>query len=69
MVDLPDGTADTITAAINRITDDHEELADAKMVGFGSDGAQVMTGCHSGVATQLKRKGLTCCLCIVPLID
>lgn len=53
IADLPDGTAESIEHAILKYADD-KSLDIAKLRGFGSDGASVMTGRHSGVATRLK---------------
>lgn len=53
IADLPDGTAESIEHAIRKYADD-KSLDIAKLRGFGSDGASVMTGRHTGVATQLK---------------
>ena len=50
IVDLVAGTAEAIRA----YTTD-KELAFSKLMGFGSDGASVMTGRLSGVATRLHR--------------
>lgn len=52
MIDLEDGKADTITTAIVRYLES-ADLDTTRMSSFGSDGASVMIGCHSGVATQL----------------
>ncbi|XP_071138765.1 zinc finger protein 862-like isoform X2 [Mytilus edulis] len=53
LVDLPDGKADTIVPAIKTLMTDRQ-LPIQKMMGFGSDGASVMVGRKTGVATQLK---------------
>ena len=50
--DLPDGTAETIEAAILKITDT-KSVDLSKLRGFGSDGAPVMCGSRSGVAKRL----------------
>ena len=54
IVDLVDGTAERIEEAIRAYMTD-KELAFSKLMGFGSDGASVMTGRLSGVATRLHR--------------
>ena len=51
--DIFDGTAKTIEAAILNYVDS-KSLAISKLRGFGSDGAAVMTGRRTGVATRLK---------------
>ena len=50
--DIPDGTAETIEAAILKITD-NKSVNLSKLRGFGSDGAPIMSGCRSGVAKRL----------------
>ncbi|XP_035683974.1 zinc finger protein 862-like [Branchiostoma floridae] len=53
MIPVPDGKADTITAAIlSWLQEKGLDLNNLK--GFGSDGASVMTGRRNGVATLLK---------------
>ena len=52
IVDLEHGKALTITNAITSYLE-CAGLAIEKMSSFGSDGASVMVGCRSGVATQL----------------
>ena len=52
IVDLEDGKALTITNAITSYLE-CAGLAIENMSSFGSDGASVMVGCRSGVATQL----------------
>ena len=54
IVDLVDGTAEHIEEAIRAYVAD-KGLALSKLMGFGSDGAAVMTGRLSGVATRLHR--------------
>ncbi|XP_078590444.1 zinc finger protein 862-like [Branchiostoma floridae x Branchiostoma japonicum] len=53
ILDIPDGKADTI---VNKLKEFLRSIgADlTKMAGFGSDGAAVMVGRRSGVATQLR---------------
>ncbi|XP_069110144.1 zinc finger protein 862-like [Argopecten irradians] len=53
LVDLPDGKADTIMAALETFFRENE-LPLNKLIGMGSDGASVMVGRKTGVATQLK---------------
>ena len=55
IVDVVDGTAECIEEAIRAYTTD-KELAFSKLMGFGSDGASVMTGRLPGVATRLHRR-------------
>ena len=50
---MSDGTAETVKDALLSIIQE-AEIPMPKIVGFGSDGASVMVGCRSGVATQLK---------------
>ena len=52
--DIPDGTANTITQAIHSFMA-KRSLDINHLRGFATDGASVMVGRHSGVATQLKR--------------
>ena len=54
IVDLVDGTAEHIEDAIRAYVAD-KGLALSTLMGFGSDGAAVMTGRLSGVATRLRR--------------
>ena len=53
IVDLPDGTAESIEAAVVGITE-HKSINVGQLWGFGSDGAPVRTGVRSGVAKRLK---------------
>lgn len=52
---LFNGTAETIEKAVATFLDD-KDLSLSKMVGFATDGANVMTGRLNGVSTLLKRK-------------
>ena len=52
MKDLPDGTAESITAALESLMADCD-LSPDKLSSFGSDGANVTVGKQSGVATRL----------------
>ena len=52
--DLIDGTAETIELAVLQILRD-KSIDVAKLRSFGSDGANVMTGRLTGVATRLKQ--------------
>ena len=53
LIDLPDGKADTImTALLTFLTE--MEVPVRKLAGLGSDGASVMVGRKTGVATQLR---------------
>ena len=53
IVDLPNGTADTIETAMLRYLSD-KTLPVTKLHAFGSDGASVMTGRLTGVGVRLK---------------
>ena len=53
MIDLEDGKAPTITNAITAYLES-ADLDTQEMSSFGSDGASVMIGCRTGVATQLS---------------
>ena len=55
IVDLADGTAGKIEDAIKAYLSD-KGLPFSQLMGFGSDGAAVMTGRVSGVATRLGRR-------------
>ena len=55
VADIFDGTAETNEAAILKYLD-NKSLEVSKLQGFGSDGAAVMTGRHTGVATHLKAR-------------
>lgn len=52
-VEVSDGKANTITAAILKYMTDHNISFD-KLIGFASDGANTMVGRLNGVSTQLK---------------
>ena len=52
--DIPNGTAETIVTTLKQSLVD-KNLDIAKLRGFGSDGASVMTGRVNGVAQQLKK--------------
>ena len=54
IVDLVDGTAERIEEAIKAYLAE-KGLPFSKLMGFGSDGASVMTGRVSGVATRLHK--------------
>ena len=53
MVDIDDGKASTITQSLLSVLR-RCEIPVTSVFGFGSDGAAVMVGRRSGVATQLK---------------
>ena len=55
VTDIFDGTAETIESAILKYLD-NKSFEVSKLRGFGSDGAAVMTGRHTGVATRLKAR-------------
>ena len=54
---LNDGTADTILEAILK-TIDKLEINKCNVVGIGTDGAAVMTGCKNGLAVKLQNSGV-----------
>ena len=54
-IEIPDGKAETIMEAINLWVTDNQ-IGFQKCVGFGSDGANVMVGRKTGVATRMKAK-------------
>lgn len=56
MLEVPDGCATTILAAIQQLCEQEGLDLDNKLAAFGSDGAAVMTGSRRGVATLLKNK-------------
>ena len=53
IVDLPDGTAESIEVAVVDIAE-QKSIDVSRLRGLGSDGAPVMTGVRSGVAKRLK---------------
>lgn len=55
IVELTNGRAETIEKALMTYLDKCS-IPLSRLVGFGSDGASVMTGKHSGVAARLKAK-------------
>ena len=59
-VNISRANASTITESIVKTLEQHLHLTKQvifeRLVGFGSDGAAVMTGCKSGVATVLKKE-------------
>ena len=57
--DIFDGTANAIVRAIHSFIAKRSLDID-KLRGFATDGASVMVGCRTGVATQLKLKALKC---------
>ena len=52
-IDIPDGRAETIYDALMSWTNE-KKINLVHLVGFGSDGASVMVGSKSGVATRMK---------------
>ena len=54
ITDLPDGKADTITSTLTQYLSASGLNVDA-LSSFGSDGARVMTGNRTGVASRLKQ--------------
>ena len=56
LLEVPNGTASTIFSALQKLCEEEGFDIDGKLVAFGSDGAAVMIGRHSGVATLLKQK-------------
>ena len=55
IVELPNGTADVIKESLVSFLD-KSSISLSCLVGFASDGANVMTGCRNGVAAQLARR-------------
>ena len=55
MVEVTDGCATSILAAIQQLCDREHLDIDHKLVAFGSDGAAVMIGVRGGVAALLKQ--------------
>lgn len=53
-VHIPNGQAATVTQIVKDIMASRH-LDEKKVVGFGSDGASVMTGKNNGMAARLKR--------------
>ncbi|XP_076103623.1 zinc finger protein 862-like [Mytilus galloprovincialis] len=53
LIDVPDGKADTLVAALKQFMTENQ-LPAHSFIGLGSDGAAVMVGKKTGVATQLK---------------
>ena len=66
IVELTNGCAEIIEAALMAYLEE-QSIPLSRLVGFGSDGASVMIGKRSGVATRLKNKQpiLTSILCMV----
>ena len=54
--ELNDATSDAIVSCISESLSEHG-------LGLGSDGANMMTGIHTGVSAQLKDLFNTCTLC------
>ena len=55
LLEVPDGTASTIFSALQKLCEEEGFDIDSKLVAFGSDGAAVTIGRHSGVVTLLKQ--------------
>ena len=53
ITDIPNGTADTIEAALLQVLSGNG-IGISRLRGFGTDGAAVMTGSRNGVATKLR---------------
>ena len=53
ITDIPNGTADTIEAALLQVLSGNG-IDLSRLRGFGTDGAAVMTGSRNGVATKLR---------------
>ena len=66
--ELPNGTAEAVEGVLVSYLED-KSLSIERMVGFGSDGASVMTGQRTGVATRLKHRQpkLVTIHCVAPL--
>ena len=56
MVDLADGTAEVMERALLDVCMQCE-ISTSQIFSFGSDGAPVMAGKHTGLATHLKVHG------------
>ena len=56
MMEVSDGTAKTILAALQKLCEKENLDIENKLVAFGSDGAAIMIGSRGGVATLLKQK-------------
>ena len=54
VADIVDGKVEIIEKKLLEICGQCD-ITLSKVLGFGSDGASVMTGCHSGVAASLKK--------------
>ena len=54
ITDIPNGTADTIEAALLQVLSGNGVVDISRLRGFGTDGAAVMTGSRNGVATKLR---------------
>ena len=55
IVELPNGTAEVIEEKLVSFLE-KSSISLSHLVGFASDGASVMTGCHNGVAVRLARR-------------
>ena len=55
IIDLPNGTAETVERYLTTYLES-KNIPISRMVGFGTDGASVMTGKHNGVAAHLKHR-------------
>ena len=56
VLELPDGTAPSIVAAVCKLCDDLDLDMRSRLCGLGSDGASVMLGVCGGVSKCLKDK-------------
>ena len=56
VLELPDGTAPSIVAAVCKLCDDLDLDMRNRLCGLGSDGASVMLGVRGGVSKRLKDK-------------
>ena len=55
IIELTNGCAETIEQALMAYLDE-KSIPMSRLVGFGSDGASVMTGRHSSVATRIRNR-------------
>ena len=55
IVELPNDTTDVIERSLVSFLDKSSILL-SRLVGFASDGVNVMTGCHNGVDARLTRR-------------
>ena len=54
-VDVPNGTAETVTEVLETVISELVGEESSKLVGIASDGAAVMVGKKTGVVSRLKK--------------